>query len=142
MAVQVFHETVLDTKVLIAWNGRTAVLSFRGTSSLANVLSDLRCTASSSIHTAAFFIQVLFGTELVITRQQNRCPVDVGAWLRTRIISSIHEYILIRHTFLRRRSILGVLSPTQPDKTALLTGHGGRRTYRYRGACGWARGPW
>ena len=59
MAVQVFHETVLDTKVLIAWNGQTAVLSFRGTSSLANVLSDLRCTALSSTNRAAIFDLIL-----------------------------------------------------------------------------------
>ena len=38
---ELLWEKALDTKVLLAWSGCTCVLSFRGTSSWANVLADL-----------------------------------------------------------------------------------------------------
>ena len=38
---ELLWEKALDTKVLLAWSDSTLVLSFRGTSSWANVLADL-----------------------------------------------------------------------------------------------------
>ena len=38
---ELLWEKALDTKVLLAWSDSTCVLSFRGTSSWANVMTDL-----------------------------------------------------------------------------------------------------
>jgi hypothetical protein len=43
---ELLWEKALDTKVLLAWSDSTCVLSFRGTSSWANVLADLEASAS------------------------------------------------------------------------------------------------
>ena len=39
---ELFHEGLHDTKLMIAWNQKMALLAFRGTSSLKNVFADLR----------------------------------------------------------------------------------------------------
>lgn len=39
---ELFHESLHDTKLLVAWNHERVLLAFRGTSSLKNLLSDLR----------------------------------------------------------------------------------------------------
>lgn len=39
---ELFHEHQHDTKLLVAWNSKMALLAFRGTSSLKNLLADLR----------------------------------------------------------------------------------------------------
>jgi len=44
---ELLHETSLDTKALLAWNEDTVVLSFRGTVSLKNVLTDMRAWYST-----------------------------------------------------------------------------------------------
>ncbi len=41
-------ERKLDTKALMAWSDDTLVLSFRGTASFTNVLSDLKVVAFKS----------------------------------------------------------------------------------------------
>ena len=43
---ELLWEKALHTKVLLAWSDTTCVLSFRGTSSWANVLADLEVTAA------------------------------------------------------------------------------------------------
>ena len=40
--METFWDPVLDTKAILAWNRRQVVLSFRGTSSLKNALSDIK----------------------------------------------------------------------------------------------------
>ena len=45
--VDVFWEQLHDTHVVLAWGPSTAVVVFRGTASLANVLSDLKVTQHS-----------------------------------------------------------------------------------------------
>ena len=39
---KLFWDPALETKALLAWNGDTAVLAFRGTASLTNACSDLK----------------------------------------------------------------------------------------------------
>ena len=39
---ELFHEKLHDTKLMIAWNKKMALLAFRGTSSLKNIFADLR----------------------------------------------------------------------------------------------------
>ena len=40
--VQTFWDPVLDTKCILAWNQSMMILSFRGTASVRNALSDLK----------------------------------------------------------------------------------------------------
>ena len=47
---KLFWDPTLETKALLAWNGETAVLAFRGTASLTNACSDLKvplCSAAA-----------------------------------------------------------------------------------------------
>ena len=43
---KLFWNPSTDTKALLAWNGETAVLAFRGTASLTNAFSDLQVGCS------------------------------------------------------------------------------------------------
>ena len=46
---KLFWDPSLDTKALLAWNGETAVLAFRGTASLTNAWSDLQVRPDDSL---------------------------------------------------------------------------------------------
>jgi hypothetical protein len=44
---EVIEEPLKDTRALLAWNNQTIVLSFRGTYSMANILTDRQVLAAA-----------------------------------------------------------------------------------------------
>ena len=55
---KLFWNPSTDTKALLAWNGETAVLAFRGTASLTNAWLDLKVCDSRSLAAAAAGVHV------------------------------------------------------------------------------------